>query len=78
MFKSPLLKGALLAGLYGTFIELVQIFIPYRYFELTDIIINFSAAFIAIIPNFVFEKYLNNIRLNIIQAFCECFGFQKE
>jgi hypothetical protein len=78
MVKSPLLKGALLAGLYGTFIELIQIFIPYRSFELADIITNFSAAFTAMIPNLVFEKYLANNRLNLIQAFWECFGFQKE
>ena len=51
--KTPLLKGALLAGLYGVFIELVQFFIPYRNFDLLDILVNFSSALIAVFPNFV-------------------------
>jgi hypothetical protein len=52
-FKSPLLKAVLLAGLYGVFIEFVQYFISYRQFDVGDIFVNFSAALIAVIPNFV-------------------------
>jgi len=49
--KTPLLKGALVAGFYGLLIEAVQFFIPYRCCELTDVAVNFAAALFAIIPN---------------------------
>ena len=48
--RSPLLKAALFAGTYGLFIEAIQFLIPYRNFEVSDIIYNFSAAFIGVIP----------------------------
>jgi hypothetical protein len=49
--KSPLLKGAVLASLYGMLIEGIQHFIPYRFFELTDMAVNCAAAFLAVLPN---------------------------
>ena len=39
-----LIKGALLAALYGACMELVQYFIPYRTCEFGDIVINCLAA----------------------------------
>jgi hypothetical protein len=55
-FSNPLVRAAFLAGMYGAFIEFVQFFIPYRQFELLDILIDFSAAFIAIVPHFILIK----------------------
>ncbi len=52
----PLIKGALMAGAYGMLIELIQFFIPYRNFELTDILFNFAAAMLAIIPSSILIK----------------------
>ena len=37
-YRAAPLKAALLAGLYGTLIEGIQFFIPYRAFELTDMV----------------------------------------
>lgn len=54
--KSPLLKGAVLAGFYGLIIEIVQFCIPYRLFELQDILINFCAALMAMSPGYVMIK----------------------
>lgn len=44
--KTPngLLKGALLASLYGACMELIQYFIPYRTCEFGDIVVNCLAA----------------------------------
>lgn len=39
-----LIKGALLAALYGAFIEFVQYYIPYRTCQFGDIIVNCLAA----------------------------------
>ena len=46
----PETKAALFAGIYGIFIECIQYLIPYREFDVFDILFNFSAAFAAIIP----------------------------
>jgi glycopeptide antibiotics resistance protein len=54
--KRPLLKAAILAGTYGLLIEIVQSFIPYRNFELMDIIINYSSSLVATIPGAVLIK----------------------
>ncbi|MEI6125185.1 MAG: VanZ family protein [Pseudomonadota bacterium] len=48
--RHPLIKGALLAGLYGACIEWVQFYIPYRSCELADIGANFLAAVVAMLP----------------------------
>ncbi len=53
-FQKPFIKAALLAGSYGLFIEFVQFFIPYRNFEIFDIFINFTGAFLIFI--FIFSK----------------------
>ncbi|MBW2966305.1 VanZ family protein [Candidatus Woesearchaeota archaeon] len=45
-FQKPFIKSALLAGSYGFFIEIIQFFISYRHFEVLDIIINFTGAFL--------------------------------
>ena len=55
-YHYPLLKGAILAGTYGAIIEIVQNFIPYRRFELLDILLNYSGAFAAIIPLYIATK----------------------
>ena len=50
--KAPhcLIKGALLAALYGACIELVQYFIPYRTCEFGDIAVNCLAALAGMAP----------------------------
>jgi glycopeptide antibiotics resistance protein len=55
--NSVLLKAALFAGMYGFFIEIIQLFLPYRLFEFLDIVINFAAAFAAIMPGYFLVKY---------------------
>lgn len=55
--RRPLIKGALLAGLYGACIEGVQFCIPWRSCEPGDIGLNFAAALIAMLPNaFLIKK----------------------
>ncbi len=41
---SPFIKTVLFSGCYGVFIEAVQFLIPYRFFSLSDILINFAAS----------------------------------
>jgi len=53
---NPAFKAALLVGSYGFFIELVQLLIPYRNFEFTDIIINYAAAFTIFFVYILFTK----------------------
>ncbi len=55
----PWMKGVLLAGSFGFFMELIQFFIPYRKFELEDIIINYLSALIAVFPGYFIMKFLN-------------------
>ena len=50
------LKAALFAGMYGVFIEIIQLFLPYRLFEFLDIVINFAAAFAGIVPGYFLAK----------------------
>ena len=50
------LKAALFAGMYGAFIETIQLFLPYRLFEFLDIVINFAAAFAGIVPGYFLVK----------------------
>ena len=50
--NSVFLKAALFAGMYGAFIEIIQLFLPYRLFEFLDIVINFAAAFAGIVPGY--------------------------
>ena len=55
--NSVFLKAALFAGMYGVFIEIIQLFLPYRLFEFLDIVINFAAAFAGIVPGYFLVKY---------------------
>ncbi len=50
--KTPhcLMKGALLAALYGACMELIQYFIPYRTCQLGDIVVNCLAALAGMAP----------------------------
>jgi len=50
------LKAALLAGFYGMFVEIIQMFIPYRNFELMDILVNFTGAFLVFFAYFIFRN----------------------
>ena len=50
------LKAALFAGMYGVFIETIQLFLPYRLFEFLDIVINFAAAFAGVVPGYFLAK----------------------
>jgi len=45
-----LIKGALLAALYGAFIEFVQYYIPYRTCQFGDIVVNCLAALAGMAP----------------------------
>ncbi len=54
--RKPLLKGTLVAGVFGALIEGIQFFIPYRQFDVFDIAVNFAAAALAAIPNAVFIR----------------------
>lgn len=47
-----ILKAAIIAGSYGVFIEVVQYYIPYRTFDVVDMLVNFTGAFLifAILP----------------------------
>ena len=51
------LMAALFAGMYGVFIEIIQLFLPYRLFEFLDIVVNFSAAVAGIVPGYFLVKY---------------------
>jgi len=42
---NALLRAALIAGFYGILIELIQLFIPYRSFQIFDIFLNFVGSF---------------------------------
>ena len=55
--NSVFLKAALFAGMYGVFIEIIQLFLPYRLFEFLDIVINFAAAVAGIVPGYFLVKY---------------------
>jgi len=50
--KKPLLKAALIAGSYGLLIEFIQFFIPYRFFEVKDILTNFVGVFLVLFVPF--------------------------
>ena len=54
--NSVFFKAALFAGIYGVFIEIIQLFLPYRLFEFLDIFINFAAAFAGIVPGYFLVK----------------------
>ncbi len=54
--SSPLLYAAILSGTYGSLIELIQYFIPYRNFDPLDMLINFCASLCAILPNLLLIK----------------------
>jgi VanZ family protein len=43
-FSNSILNSILIAGCIGIFIEIIQFFIPYRYFDFLDIIVNFAGA----------------------------------
>jgi glycopeptide antibiotics resistance protein len=55
--NSVFLKAALFAGMYGVFIEIIQLFLPYRLFEFLDIVVNFSAAVVGTVPGYFLVKH---------------------
>jgi hypothetical protein len=48
--QSPVLRAFVFTSMYGLFVECVQFGVPYRSFEMSDILINCLAAATAIIP----------------------------
>ena len=56
--SNPVLYAALLSSLFGLFIECVQYGVPYRSFEISDILINCFAAAVAIIPCRAILRYV--------------------
>lgn len=50
------LKAFLFAGSYGFLIEMIQYFIPYRQFDLFDILVNFTAAVSGTLPGYFLIK----------------------
>jgi len=61
-FQKPFIKAALISGSYGMFIEFVQIFLSYRNFQIFDIIINFSGAFL------IFIIYFKKNRIKVTKS----------
>jgi VanZ family protein len=55
----PWLKGVFLAGTFGLLMEILQYFIPYRRFEVEDIILNYTSAIIALLPGYFIIKQLH-------------------
>ncbi len=51
-----LLKAAIIAGSYGIIIEIIQALIPYRCFQPTDMLINFTGAFLVFIAYPILKK----------------------
>lgn len=49
-WQGALWWSVILTGLYGAAIELVQALIPYRAFEVADIVVNCAAAGLALVP----------------------------
>lgn len=56
--EKPSLYAALICSLFGLFIECVQSGMPYRSFEISDILINCFAAALAIIPCHAIQQYV--------------------
>jgi len=50
------LKAALFSGGYGLLIEVIQFLVPFRLFEISDIIINFSASAVGTVPGYFLVK----------------------
>jgi len=50
------LKAALFAGGYGLLIETIQLLVPFRLFEISDIIVNFSASVVGTVPGYFLVK----------------------
>jgi len=68
--SKPLFKAALLTGFYGFLIEMIQFFIPYRYFQFYDILTNFTGAFLVFIVFFFhkmdYTKHKTTFRISVI------------
>lgn len=55
---TPALYAALLTSLFGVLVECLQFGVPYRSFELRDILVNSCAAAIVIIPCHLILRYI--------------------
>lgn len=56
--QSPMLRAFFFSSMYGLLIECIQLGVPYRSFEMSDILINCLAAAVAIIPCSVMIRYV--------------------
>jgi hypothetical protein len=56
--QSPVLRAFVYTSLYGLFVECVQFYVPYRNFEMSDILINCLAAATAIIPCYAIIRHV--------------------
>lgn len=51
--KYPLITAALSAACFGSLIEGLQYFIPYRSCQIEDLIVNLCGAFLAVLPGWI-------------------------
>jgi len=56
-YRYPFLISAAAASLWGLALECLQYPIPYREFELQDMLLNVGAAFAGIVPNYLLARY---------------------
>lgn len=57
--KSNLVKSALIVGAYGILIEFIQLFMPLRAFQLSDMLMNMIGAFMIIPVYYFIDKKFN-------------------
>jgi VanZ family protein len=65
--QSPELRAFVFTSLYGLFVECVQFCVPYRSFEMSDILINCLAAATAIIPCYAMIRLVPLYKKNKVQ-----------
>ncbi|MBU0614726.1 MAG: VanZ family protein [Nanoarchaeota archaeon] len=58
--NKTLVISAVLAGTYGILIEIVQSFLPYRYFSVADMGVNFAGALLIFPLFYAFPKKIRN------------------
>lgn len=56
--RTPALQAAFLTFLFGVLVECLQFCVPYRSFELSDILVNSCAAATVIMPCHVIIRYI--------------------
>jgi len=60
--QAPIVCAFFVSAMYGFFVECIQFGLPYRSFEMGDILLNCSAAAIATLPCYVAIRYVQLYR----------------